>query len=429
MTIELPRQHYSDFAPSVTGASETASASLDAVDYGNPEAVKKARDAIMHMDVWSSFGDWGLRRGSEEDAVGAFADAVLCGKAASWQHDNPGLKPVEGLSDEHKQKAQATFLSLLSPRGAQAITGKQEVTPDGMRFMPNTGIADLDSLLTAALPHVGTMDRLVPTPAGAFGGGGWGFSSTDDILDNEEWWAGDAHRQGDYALAAGRYEKAAREAESYHKPERAKAEWAKAADEWVLQAWAKNAARQHAEAAEAFEAAARSWAASGHPDEAKDALLKASGQWDLEATAQFSAGHPDLAAQAYEKMAAARTAAGQAEPAKLDWGKAARAWTEEASSARSAGDPASAAAAYEKAAAASEAADSPGEVEAAYGRAAEQWQAAGRPDLAAAAFEKQAAAWMALHHRAMAAEALEKAAAAWEAAGRPDLAAADRRKE
>lgn len=418
MTIELPHQHYSDFAPSVTGSGETASTSLDAVDYGNPEAVNNARHAIMRLDVWSSFGDWGFQQGREQDAVEAFADTLLCEKAVTWQRDNPGRQPVEGLSEKSRQGAQATFLAFLSPRGAEAITGQQEVTPDGMRFMPNTGIAELNSLLSAALVHGGTTDRQVQSATGDFGGGGWGF----DALEDAEFMGAQSNQIGDYAAAADCYESAARWAESHNEPERAKADWANAADNRDLEAWAKNAARQPGEAAKAFEAAASAYMASGHPDEAKEALLKAAEAWDLEASAQDRAGHPDLAAQAYEKKAAARTAAGQAELAKADWRKAASEWIKKASLEQSAGHPALAAAAYEKAAAASEAAGSQEEVEMAYGKAAEQWRAAGRPELAAVAFEKQAAAWRALHNHWMAWEALEKAAAAWYEAGEPGRA-------
>lgn len=156
-----------------------AAASLDGLDFGNPRAVKVARETMMKMAAWDSIPDWVFQAGVRPLALTLIRDKFLCEQAAIWQEQNPDKLLAEGLGERARLTAQNTFLTLLSPRGALAMMESREAflsglpgeeedleakpypaVPGGLRYVPDIGDPVANDLMGVVMTYRDAVDTL-----------------------------------------------------------------------------------------------------------------------------------------------------------------------------------------------------------------------------------------------------------------------------
>lgn len=160
--------------PNLTTYTTASNNANVTTDYGNPiprnvdftdqTAVDSAGETIKQV-ARTIVASWAIQPESKaEEAVDAMTSIAMCRKAALWDQANYGATPVEGFEQEHLLAATVKLFSVISTEGLRAMTNRYEVVAEGIRYLPDTGDAEVDDLLSTVVSEqvISALRKQVP---------------------------------------------------------------------------------------------------------------------------------------------------------------------------------------------------------------------------------------------------------------------------
>lgn len=282
------------------GTGQAARISLANVDYSDLVAVRAVRDSIPSWEVWDDIVDGAFLDRRAPDALRAIASIIVCQQAAVWSRQHAGAQPAPGLSMDDLLAAQVELFSLLSPSGLSFMTDRRDVAAGGIRYMPQTGDAEVDDLLETIVSEP-VITALLALPGASY--------AANTLNAHAEAWRNLAP-QRERAEKLRMQAKRARDCGDFfhaaHTLERAAMVWSRADESGRV-------------AAQTLCHAASNWKIIGGYDRAAMLQIHAAKMWTV-------AGQPDDAAQAYAAAAGDLNLADRPDLAKKMYGEEAQSW-------------------------------------------------------------------------------------------------------